>query len=293
MCISTVHSAEAGESSQSDSCQPSVLSGDSRHCYDVESEVSDASSDSIPEECPNQAQQPTSLPVPSEGSSASPLDIGVLIKSGTLRSLDKSMKLKLIKQAPDAKFNYPTKFMHGCNRRFKPEWTQSHSRLHYSPSEDGVYCKACVPRHWGHTHNIKADEVQGFVADLKQLFHKSSKEAYETEMQQLSVSWSNPVFQYYMKNIHPEMYTSIGRWVLETEGVYSPFSGVVSNQSESFNMVLKSLQQWKEVPVDCILLSFYLMQSFFMNEITRGLEGQGQKNSADGAPITFSLLFTR
>jgi len=144
MCISTVHSAEAGESSQSDSCQPSVLSGDSRHCSDVESEVSDASSDSIPEECPSPAQQHASLPVPSEGSSPSLLDIGVLIKGGTLRSLDKSMKLKLIKQAPDAKFNYPTKFMHGCNRRFKPEWTQSHSWLHYSPSEDGVYCKACV-----------------------------------------------------------------------------------------------------------------------------------------------------
>jgi len=108
MCISTVHSAEAGESSQSDSCQPSVLSGDSRHCSDVESEVSDASSDSIPEECPSPAQQPASLPVPSEGSSPSLLDIGVLIKGGTLRSLDKSMKLKLIKQAPDAKFNYPT-----------------------------------------------------------------------------------------------------------------------------------------------------------------------------------------
>ena len=118
----TVHEAEAGECSQSDYCQPSVLSGDSRHCSDVESAVSvcDASYDSIPEECPSPAQQPTS-PVPSEGSSASPLDIGALIKSGTLHFLDKSMKLKLIKQAPDAKFNYPTKFMHGCNRRFKPE----------------------------------------------------------------------------------------------------------------------------------------------------------------------------
>ena len=86
---------------------------------DVESEVSDASSDSSPEECPSRAdQQPTSLPVHSEGSSASPLDIGILIKSGTLRhSLDKSLKLKLIKQAPEAKFNYPTKFMQGCNRR--------------------------------------------------------------------------------------------------------------------------------------------------------------------------------
>ena len=134
MCIYiiTVHSAEAGESSQSDSCQPSVLSGDSRHLSDVESEVSDASSDSSPEECPSPAdQQLTSLPVHSEGSSASPLDIGILIKSGTLRhSLDKSLKLKLIKQAPEAKFNYPTKFMHGCNRRFKPEWAQKHSWLH-------------------------------------------------------------------------------------------------------------------------------------------------------------------
>ena len=78
-----------------------------------------------------------------------------------------------------------------------------------------------------------------------------------------------------MKNIHPEVYTSIGQWVLEKKGVYSPFSGVVTNQSESFNMVLKSLQQWKEVPVDCIVLSFYLLQSFFMNEITRGLTSQG------------------
>ena len=134
----TVHSAEAGEPSQSDSCQPLVLSGDSRHCSDVESDVTD----SYEEECPSPTQQPTTLPVPSEGPSL--LDIGVLIRSGTLRSLDKSMKLKLIKQAPDDKFHYPTVFMHGCKRRFKPEWTQRHSWLHYSPSEDGVYCKACV-----------------------------------------------------------------------------------------------------------------------------------------------------
>ena len=34
--------------------------------------------------------------------------------------------------------------MHGCNRRFKPEWHKNHPWLHYSPSEDGVYCKACA-----------------------------------------------------------------------------------------------------------------------------------------------------
>ena len=130
-------------------------------------------------------------------------------------------------------------------------------------------------RYWCHHHNVKSAETQSFIADLRELFHKPTSKGYETELQQLSASWSNPVFQYYMKNVHPEVYTSIGRWVLEKEGVYSPFSGVLTNQSESFNMVLKSLQQWKEVPVDCIVLSFYLLQSFFMNEITRGLTSQG------------------
>ena len=78
-----------------------------------------------------------------------------------------------------------------------------------------------------------------------------------------------------MKNIHEEVNTSIGRWILEKEGVYIPFCGVVNNQSEGFNTVLKNLQEWKEVPVDCIVLSLHLLQSFYMNEFKRGLTGQG------------------
>ena len=58
------------------------------------SEISDASSDSI-----HQAQ-PSSLLPPSECSSASPLDIGVLIKSGTLRSIDKVFEAEAHKASP-------------------------------------------------------------------------------------------------------------------------------------------------------------------------------------------------
>ena len=41
-------------------------------------------------------------------------------------------------------YNYPTTFLHGCNRRFKPDWCINHPWLHYSLSEDGVFCKACA-----------------------------------------------------------------------------------------------------------------------------------------------------
>ena len=66
------------------------------------------------------------------------LDIGVLLNNGTLSTLSRSMKFKLLNNTPDAKYKYPTTYMNGCNRRFKPEWVQTHSWLHYSTSEDGV-----------------------------------------------------------------------------------------------------------------------------------------------------------
>ena len=77
-------------------------------------------------------------------SDSTPLDIGILLKNGTLTTLSQSMKLKLVDHTPDAKYKYPTKYMNGCSRRFKPEWVQIHSWLHYSASEDGVFCKACA-----------------------------------------------------------------------------------------------------------------------------------------------------
>ena len=35
--------------------------------------------------------------------------------------------------------------------------------------------------------------------------------------------------------------------------------------------MLKDLQQWKEAPLDCVVLSLYQLQAFYCNEIRRGL----------------------
>ena len=47
------------------------------------------------------------------------------------------------------------------------------------------------------------------------------------------------------------------------------------NQSESFNAVLKRLHNWREVPLDTIVLSLHHLQSFYLNEIQRGFAGIG------------------
>ena len=65
----------------------------------------------------------------------------------------------------------------------------------------------------------------------------------------------------------------VGRWNLEPYGIYNPMSGITSNQSESFNSVLKRLQGWKEIPVDTAVLTLYHLQAYYWNEWQRGLAG--------------------
>ena len=40
--------------------------------------------------------------------------------------------------------------------------------------------------------------------------------------------------------------------------------------------VLKDLQGWKEAPLDCVVLSLYQLQAFYLNETKRGLAGLGK-----------------
>ena len=96
-------------------------------------------------------------------------------------------------------------------------------------------------RHSLHARNIKNDEIKKFIADLCMLFHQPTVEAYNTKFKDVSSNWSSPILHYYTRNIHPDVNTSIGRWILEAVGVYSPFSGITNNQSEGFNTVLKGL----------------------------------------------------
>ena len=92
----------------------------------------------------------------------------------------------------------------------------------------------------------------------------------------LQAKWSKPFVEYYNNEIHPDVCNSIGRWVLEKLHVYNPYSGVTTNQSEGYNTVMKRLQQWKEVPLDLIILSLNMLQVYSFNEIQRGLCQMGE-----------------
>ena len=86
---------------------------------------------------------------------------------------------------------------------------------------------------------------------MKVIFHISSSNEHNSALADFARKWSAPFYQYCMTCIHE----SIARW----GGVYNPFSGVTSNQAEGFNYVLKHLQEWKEAPLHCMVLSLYYL----------------------------------
>jgi len=92
----------------------------------------------------------------------------------------------------------------------------------------------------------------------------------------VSQKWDAAFEQYYKNEIHSDVPSSIGRWVLEELRIYDSYSGVTNNQSEGLNRVIKDLQGWKEAPVDCVMLAVYQLQALYLNEIRRGLAGIGE-----------------
>ncbi|XP_065896214.1 uncharacterized protein [Dysidea avara] len=124
--------------------------------------------------------------------------------------------------------------------------------------------------HWLRDHKALSPEYPVYKGDLRSLFHSASAEEYQSSLDKLKVNWSQSFLDYYMNEIHPDI-NSIGRWILEPLGLYNPYSGITTNQSEGFNTVMKRFDKWKEAPLDSVIFSLYQLQTYYYNEIQRGL----------------------
>ena len=65
--------------------------------------------------------------------------------------------------------------------------------------------------------------------------------------------------KYFDDRISPSL-TKVCKWAIDKITRFDPYSGIIQNQSESMNKLLKSLNKLKEAPVDVVNLSFVLCQ---------------------------------
>jgi hypothetical protein len=79
----------------------------------------------------------------------------------------------------------------------------------------------------------------------------------------ITSKWSEPAVSYFERELKSDIIKHAGKWLLEEfDGLYDPYSGITNNLSESYNAVLKQEKDWKELPVDMLVLGFHFLQNF-------------------------------
>ena len=101
------------------------------------------------------SQRPTvGLSKPSGPAAAECVDVGLFVKdceseqevAQKLQELPQEKKYALLTQhkRPPQGFQFPTTFVGGCNRSFRPSWLSDHRWLAYSTQLDGAFCVPCA-----------------------------------------------------------------------------------------------------------------------------------------------------
>ena len=129
-------------------------------------------------------------------------------------------------------------------------------------------------RRWLQKRDAPSEDVDVYISGLRKLFHKPSLSEYQAELDKMMQTWSAPYAEYSNTYINADV-MSVGRWELEQVGLYNPYSGITNNQSEGLNHVLQSLEGWHGLPLDCLMLSFYYLQGYYLSEISCGQNGLG------------------
>ena len=109
------------------------------------------------------------------------------------------------------------------------------------------------------------------------IFGQESREKSLEAIDQLQEAWLGDFKKYFNDRISPNL-TKVCKWAIDKITRFDPYSGITQNQSESMNKLLKSLNKWKEAPVDVVVLSFLRLHQYYIKEISRGRAGLGNYN---------------
>ena len=128
---------------------------------------------------------------------------------------------------------------------------------------------------WLQKHGGSSDDIAVYQRDIVSIMRSGSVEEFSANIDELSVKWSQPMVEYFNKDLKSDIERHAAKFIIEPLGLYDPYSGVTNNASESMNNLIKELGRWKEAPVDVLALCFYQLQNYFISEIRRGFAGIG------------------
>ena len=112
------------------------------------------------------------------------------------------------------------------------------------PNATVVHCWNHIKRdvrYWLISHKTPNERIPAYINHVDRLLKCSDEDelkAVENEICE-GERWSSAFTTYYQSRIRPDICKYSGKWILEETGFYDPYSGITNNASESFNVVLK------------------------------------------------------
>jgi hypothetical protein len=140
---------------------------------------------------------------------------------------------------------------------------------------------------WVDNHLGRKDDRCVYVDEVRDLMNCDTIEEFTKLLATKENIWSEAFIDYFRDRILIKA-DEYGLWSINNHLSCSKL--VTSNQSEGFNTLLKSLQGWKEVPLDVILLSLQMLQKYYYNEIMRGRCGIGNYSLKECFVDSMSLI---
>ena len=129
------------------------------------------------------------------------------------------------------------------------------------------------------------EEVNIIINCFRDIMLSETEDDFDSSWEEMKNSEvlkkNDKVFHYFQRNIMPSFKCHAAIWTLKSAGVSDAENGLTNNASESFNAVLRRLQQWKQVPADVIVTSLYHLCVYYRREIERSLHQCGQWNVKD------------
>ena len=130
---------------------------------------------------------------------------------------------------------------------------------------------------WLSKHGGTVSDMKAYDINVRQLLQCETRDEFDSLFEKLKIKWSEPMVDYFEQNIYETITKYAARRILEKKtDLYSPYSGVTNNCSESINAKLKRLTEWKEREVDNIVLYLHYMQSNDVADLMKSFCGVGE-----------------
>ncbi|XP_060607618.1 uncharacterized protein LOC132759787 [Ruditapes philippinarum] len=134
---------------------------------------------------------------------------------------------------------------------------------------------------WVNKHGGTSDDKKVYDMHVQDLLHSQSRQIFDTKYHELKQSWSEAFLTYFDDNIYNTIIQYSGRWILEENKLYNPYSGITNNVVESLNSKLKRLIEYKEKAIDEIVMYLNYLQGNDLCEIIRGFCGESEWTLGD------------